>query len=406
MNTRSCLLTLALGLGVASNLWATDRAAPTAPMPSLKGVWLAAAHDQPGTTGKTPVDFRIEVTRQEGSLLWADDVWRPIAPGDSKVSPVAHRDPMVGSLAPDGQKGVLVKTGARFAFRLVDADHMEVEFASFDVVGDFKPTAFYAVLTREGAATRPPSNTRPPALLGSWRSPYRYAQAAGPLSANLHLDITRQEGDLLWINDIWPPVDPATGKPSTTEERKDLLVGSLDATGRAGVVTKEGARFGLELLDADRMLVEFVRMGGSGQAPTAFYSILRRNGVEPTVTSTNTPDLRGTWEGPSVYAQRAGPVTAPFRLQVTRQDGLLLWVDDIWHPLDPATGKPLPEEKRELLLGSLRPDGSLGVLAKADARFAFTVLAPDRILVGFDCIRAEGNDIPTAFYAVLERRRP
>ena len=410
MNPRSCLLTLALGFRITSTLWAAETAAPAAatpaPMPSLKGVWQAAAHDQPGTAGKTPVDFRIEVTRQEGRLLWADDVWRPISPADSKGSPVAQRDPMFGSLAPDGQKGILVKTGARFAFRLVDTDHMEVEFASFDVVGDYKPTAFYAVLTREGAAPLAPSATHPPTLLGSWRSPYRYAQATGSLSANLHLEVTRQDGALLWLNDIWPPVDPATGKPSTTEERKDLLVGSLDVTGRAGVVTKEGARFGLELLDADRMLVEFVRMGGKGQAPTAFYSILRRKGIEPLVASANTPDLRGTWEGPSVYAQPAGPVTAPFQLQVTRQDGLLLWVDDVWHPLEPTTGKPLPEEKRDLLLGSLRPDGTRGVLAKADARFAFTVLTPDRILVEFDCIRAEGTDSPTAFYTVLERRKP
>ncbi|MEI8243637.1 MAG: hypothetical protein WCI17_10250, partial [bacterium] len=353
----------------------------------------------------TAVEFCIEFTRQDGRLLWASDVWRPIAPAVGTGAPAVRRDPMLGSLAPDGRKGVLVKNGARFGFRLLDADHMEVEFVSFEVVGDFKPTAFYAVLTREGAAARAPAITRPPSLLGSWRSPYRYAQAAGPLSASLHLEVTRQDGALLWINDIWPPVDPATGKPSTTEMRKDLLIGSLDATGRAGVVTKEGARFGLELLDADRMLVEFVRMGGHGQAPTAFYSILRRNGVEPAVTGTHAPDLRGNWESSSVYAQPAGPVTAPFRLQVMRQDGLLLWVDDIWHPLDPATGKPLPEEKRDPLLGSLRPDGSGGVLAKADARFAFTVLAPDRILVEFDCVRAEGNDSPTAFYTVLNRRK-
>ncbi len=95
-----------------------------------------------------------------------------------------------------------------------------------------------------------------------------------------------------------------------------------------------------------------------------------------------------------------------FRIEVTRQEGRLLWADDVWHPLDPDTGKPLPEEKRDLLLGSLRPDGSRGVLAKADARFAFTVLSPARILVEIDCIRAEGTDSPTAFYTVLEQRKP
>jgi hypothetical protein len=52
---------------------------------------------------------------------------------------------MLGSVSPDGTRGALAKPGARFAFRVIDQDHVELEFVE---LGD-DPTAFYAVFTRK-----------------------------------------------------------------------------------------------------------------------------------------------------------------------------------------------------------------------------------------------------------------
>ncbi|OGV84437.1 MAG: hypothetical protein A3K19_32600 [Lentisphaerae bacterium RIFOXYB12_FULL_65_16] len=379
-------------------------AAETGKLPSLKGVWEGEG-TAPTSAQKIVTSLRLEVTRQEGPLLWADDVWRVRDAASDKFTAEWRHDPMLGSLDPAGTKAVLSKEGARFTLRLLDADHVEAGFASARTDGG-EDIAYWAVLTRQGAAPLPVAPQAPPVLTGAWRGQPQAAQPAGPITAPLCLDVIRQDGALVWLDDIWVPVDPATGAPSTKELRRDRMMGSFDSSGRKAVVVKANARYSLELLEPDRMLVEFVRIGGKEEAAMAFYALLRRNGTEPEPAATAAPDMRGSWEGESRYAMPSGPVASRFRLEVKRQEGLVLWADDVYYPIDPATGQLQAEAKREPLLGGLRPDGTGGALSKTDARFVFTLLGPDRLLAEFVGMRGKEKVPPMCFYAILDRHRP
>lgn len=388
-----CVIAVLLVLAFAPAALAATGSFP----PNLLGVWEGfSAEIREDRRFAAP--FRIDITRQEGTLLWAEDVWRPWDAATGKLSTATRRDPLLGSLNPEGSGGILVKQDARFALRIIDADRIEVEFVS---VRPDSPAAFYTVLSRTGSTTAA-TVAASPDLAGSWRSPYRYPGVTGPLDSQLRLDVVRQDGELLWADDIWNPVDPATGKPGTSV-LKDRLVGSLSPDGTRGVLAKADARFSLRVLDTSRIEVEFSRIGGTAESATAFYQTLDREGrgagPEP---GTATPAFLGTWEGASRYAQPDGVKSGTFRLEVTRQDGLLLWVDDVWFPIDPATGKTGTVPRRDPLVGSLQPDGRGGLLVKTGARFAFRFLAPDKILVEFVRLRV-GGQIPTAFYTVLDR---
>lgn len=368
--------------------------------PVLLGVWEGFSTES-RSGHRTAAPFRIEVTRQEGPLLWATDVWRPWDAAVGGFSDTTRRDALLGSLNPAGTAGTLVKEDARFSFRVVDADRIEVEFVS---IRGSAPAAFYAVLRRTGLAAAAPSAapSAVPNLAGSWRSAYRYPGATGPLESELRLDVVRQEDELIWADDIWHPVDPATGEPGGSAI-KEPLIGALSPDGSRGVLAKGDAYFSLRVLDANRLEVEFSRAGGAVESATAFFQTLARDGRGGgPERGSALPPMRGVWQGESRYAQPDGVKSATFRLEVTRQEGMLLWGDDVWHPIDPATGEPGTTIRREPVVGSLRPNGQGGLLVKPGGRFSFTVLAPDRILVEFVRLRA-GEQLPTAFYAVLER---
>jgi hypothetical protein len=365
--------------------------------PRLLGVWEGLSAEIRSDRRST-APLRIDITRQEGSLLWADDVWHPWDATVGKLSATTRRDPLLGSLNPAGTAGILVKEDARFSFRIIDADRIEVEFVS---IGKDEPAAFYALLSRKSPAPAAPV-AAPPNLAGSWRSAYRYPGATGPLESELQLDVVKQDGELLWADDVWHPLDPVTGKPGENAI-KDRIVGSLSPDGTRGIMAKGDASFSLRIIDVNQLEVEFSRVGGSVESATAFYQTLARDGhgADPE-NGAAAPAMVGAWEGTSRYAQPDGVKSAGFRLEVTRQDGLLLWGDDVWHPIDPATGKPRTEARRDPMVGSLRPHGQGGLLVKTGARFFFTVLSPDEVLVEFVRLRA-GDQRPTAFYTVLKR---
>jgi hypothetical protein len=375
--------------------------AESAAPPSLLGQWEGVAQEIRGGQ-KVASPFRIEVTRQEGPLLWADDVWHPLDKATGKPSAQTQRDQMLGSLNPDGTGGVLAKQDARFSFRVLEANRLEVEFVC---IRETEPAAFVMVLHRAGTpAPAAPAKPRFPDLAGAWHGSYRYPAKTGAIDDEFHIEVVRQDGECLWADDVWKPLDPATGKPGTVEKR-ERLVGGLSFDGKRGVLAKPDVRFAFTVVDANRLDMEFARFGGAAEAPMGFYvTFTRQPGGLAKAKPVALPDLRGNWEGDTYYPQPDGRKPSHLRIEVTKQDGALLWADNVWHPLDPATQQPGAKVARDGMAGSLHPDGTAGILAKAGARFSFKVLAPDRMLVEFVRLRA-GMEPPTAFYAVLARQK-
>lgn len=370
------------------------------PLPRLIGTW-EGDYPEPVAGGRLAQHERLEVTRQEGPLLWADDVWFPIDPQTGKLSAEPRRDPLLGSLNAAGTGGMLVKQGARFAFKVLDQDRLEMEFVSIRSIGGFSPSAFYTILVRNGAG-KVTGGEKQPRLAGSWRGRYRYPVRTGGVQSVFQLDVVQQDGALLWVDDVWTTADPATGKDRPEQLHRDRMLGSLSPDGTRGVLAKESAVYAFKILGRNRMEAEFTRLGGTVEEITTFYSILQRGRIQPVAGSKRTPDLRGNWEGDCRYAQPDGVKSTRFRIEVTRQDGLLIWADNVWHPLDPATGQPGEQTRREPLIGSLHPGGREGVLAKPGARFALTILDRDRIRVEFVRMDA-GGQLPMAFYSTLYR---
>ena len=360
--------------------------------PNLVGTWEGRSSEIRGDQ-RMESDFRIEIARQDGELLWAYDVWHPTNP-DGSVPATYQRDSLLGSVNPDGTGGVLAKEDARFAFRLLDENRMEMELVA---IRQDNPSAFTAVLHRVPAE----KEAEIPDLTGTWRGAYRYPTVAGPMDDVFQWDILRQDAECLWVDDVWHPLDPATGKPGDTVV-KDRLVGAFGPDGKRGVLVKPDARFAFRVLDENRLAVEFARVGGTLEKSTAFYVMLQRDGLAELAEAANPPALAGAWEGICRPPEADGAVTGPCRLEFTKQDGALLWADNVWHLLDPVTGKPGAESVRDPMVGSLHPDGTSGILVKAGAQFAFKILTPDRLQVEFTRFRAAGQPA-LAFHGVLNR---
>ena len=368
-------------------------------MPDLRGVWKG--HSQVfRDTGSAEVPFQIEITRQEGELLWAWDVWYPGDPASGGRAAEPRRDLLLGSLAPDGAGGVLVKENIWFSFRILDRDRMEVKLTS--LLPD-APAGYFAVLCRGEAEEAAPAGALPD-LSGTWSGATRSPGPNGPIEDQLRLDGVRQEGGLLWMDDVWHPVDPATGGPSEAEIR-DRLTGGLDAAGSQGVLAKTDACFSFRLLDPDRIEVEFVRLGGAVENLTAIYSVLQRGGggglPEP---AGPVPDLSGAWEGECRYPQPDGAVDGRVRIEVKRQDGHLIWADNVWNPIDPITGQTGDRTWWDPMVGSLQISGKTGILVKPGVKFAFTLLGPDQMRLELVRVKSAGQ-LPMGFYAVLNRQK-
>ena len=67
----------------------------------------------------------------------------------------------------------------------------------------------------------------------------------------------------------------------------------------------------------------------------------------------NMPDLRGIWKTTYAAPTETGRLVREGRCEITRQDGELLWGSDVWHPINPETGKALAEWIRNPFVGSL-----------------------------------------------------
>lgn len=114
-------------------------------------------------------------------------------------------------------------------------------------------------------------------------------------------------------------------------------------------------------------------------------------------------DLRGVWK--TIYATpgEKGRLVRECTWEITRQEGHLLWGIDIFHPVDPATGKPLPKPIRDPFVGALGPGGDCGVLTKDGVQFTFRLVGPDEMELEMASFRKHGGLPPTSFYAVLKR---
>ncbi len=368
-------------------------------MPDLLGTWKGQSQVL-RDAGRVVAPFQIEISRQEGELLWAWDAWHPHDPAIGGMTAELRRDLLLGSLAPDGSHGVLAKENVWFAFRLLGKDRMEVKLTS--LLPD-APAGYYAVLCRGEEEEGLPAGSVPD-LSGMWSGAARSPGPNGPIEDELRLDGVWQEAGLLWMDDVWHPVDPATGGPSEAEIR-DRLTGGLDAVGSQGVLAKADASFSFRMLDPDRIEVEFIRLGGASENLTAVYSILQRGGggvlPEPDGPA---PDLGGAWEGSCRYPQPEGAVDSSVRIEIKRQAERLIWADNVWNPIDPITGQTGDRTWWDPMVGSLDVSGQSGVLVKPGVKFSFTLLAPDQMLLELVRIKPAGQQ-PMGFYVVLNRQR-
>lgn len=372
--------------------------AQTAKMPDLRGAWKTT-YATPTETGRLVRDGSYKITRQEGELLWGVDVWHPINPETGKALAEWIRKPFVGSLSPSGDHGLFATKGVQFAFRLAGPDEMELGMASFKEFGGFPPTAFYAVLKR--GAVGAVSRSKWPDLSGSWRGQCLTVYPDTVRPDSIRLDFVRQEGELLWVDDIWSPTGPirATTDPKTV--LRERMLGSLNPAGTGGVLAKEGVRMGFRLLAPDRMEVEFIRMGGDKEPAMAFYTVLRRGGEEPMPPVARGINLVGTWTSSHRYALPDRPVDASSILVITRQEGNAIWANDVW--TQPGDKGAAPVSHRDPMRGSLSHDQTHGALAKPEACFTFRVMDADHLAFAFTCIGIERD--PVVFFGVLTRKR-
>ncbi|MEW6663597.1 MAG: hypothetical protein AB1512_00080 [Thermodesulfobacteriota bacterium] len=292
---------------------------------------------------------------------------------------------------------MLAKEGVQFAFRLAAPDLMELEMASFKNLGGLPPTAFYAVLKR--AAVGRVSQAEVPNLSGSWAGRCIVAEPDHrERHGGVHLDLVRQDGELLWMDNVWSPSGPVTSTTDPKSVLRERMIGSLNPAGTGGVLTKEGVRMGFRLLSPDRMEVEFIRMGGARQAPTAFYTVLRRGGEEPMAPPAKGIYLKGAWTGSYRWAIPNGWVDATSSLLINRHEGSGIWAEDLWR--QPGLKDAASVRHRDPMAGGLSPDQTRGALAKPGACFTFRVLDAERLECAF--IRIDKN--PAAFRAVFTRK--
>ena len=365
-------------------------------MPDLRGVWKTT-YATPTEAGRLVRESSYEITRQDGELLWGVNVWHPIDRTTGKALAEWIRNPFVGSLGPKGDHGLFTIEGVQFSFRLTGQDEMELEMASFKNLGGFAPIAFYAVLKRGAVGAVPQAKW--PDLSGSWRGQCLVAQPGELKPSSLRLDLVRQDGELLWMDDVWSPTGPITATTDPKTILRERMLGSVNPAGTGGVLTKDGVRMGFRLLPPDRMAVEFIRMGGKHEAATAFYATLRKGGDEPVAPVLKGVNLVGTWTGSYRYALPDRPVNATSSLVITRQEGNALWADDVWTQPGMKGAASVPH--RDPMAGSLSPDHTHGALAKSDACFTFRVLDADRLEFAFTKI---DHQQPTAFFGVLTRK--
>ena len=270
--------------------------------------------------------------------------------------------------------------------------------ASFKNLGGFAPTAFYAVLKRGGVGAVPQGKW--PDLSGSWRGQCLVAQPGELRLSGVRLDLVRQDGELLWMDDVWSPTGPITAKTDPKTVLSERMLGSVNPAGTGGVLTKEGVRMGFRLLSSDRMEAEFIRMGGKHEAATAFHATLRKGGDEPVAPAVKGVNLVGTWTGSYRYALPDRPVNATSSLVITRQEGNAIWADDVWTQPGAKGAASMPH--RDPMAGSLSLDQTHGALAKPGACFTFRVLDADCLEFAFSGI---DNQQPTAFLGILNRKR-
>jgi hypothetical protein len=366
-------------------------------MPDLRGVWKTT-YATPTEAGRLVRESSYEITRQDGELFWGVNVWHPIDQATGKALAEWIRNPFVGSLGPNGDQGLFTIEGVQFSFRLVGQDEMELEMASFKNLGGFAPTAFYAVLKRGGVGAVPQGKW--PDLSGSWRGQCLVAQPGELRLSGVRLDLVRQDGELLWMDDVWSPTGPITAKTDPKTVLSERMLGSVNPAGTGGVLTKEGVRMGFRLLSSDRMEAEFIRMGGKHEAATAFYATLRKGGDEPVAPAVKGVNLVGTWTGSYRYALPDRPVNATSSLVITRQEGNAIWADDVWTQPGEKGAASMPH--RDPMAGSLSLDQTHGALAKPGACFTFRVLDADCLEFAFSGI---DNQQPTAFLGILNRKR-
>ena len=383
-------------LAAATSLWA---AAPA--LPNLVGSW-EGEHAEANADGRLPMHFRLEIHRQEGALLWATDVWTPKDLQTGQLSSESRQDPMLGSLNGAGTSGVLVKEGAQVSFRILDQDRLEAEFINVRDIGGFPPTAFYATLVRTGQPPAPPMG-KIPQLAGPWRGQYRYALLDGGYESDFELDVFRQDRELLWADDVWRPADAANANGlKAGESRRQRMLGSLSPGGDRGIMAKEYGIYSFKIIKKDLIEVEFVQMANTIADCAAFHAVLQRGRLHPLKSAKHLPNLVGKWAGECRYPMAEGPRSKPVQLEITRQDGQLIWGENPWQAFDPATGQPAGPLRRDPLVGSLHASGRSGVLAKPGARFAFRVLDPGHLEVQFVRVLNDGQP-PLAFYATFKR---
>ena len=367
-------------------------------MPDLLGIWQTR-YATPTEEGRLVRESRYEVTRQDKELFWGNDVWHPIDPKTGKALEEWIRSPFVGSLDKSGENGLFAAKGVRFAFRLTGPDEAELEMTSFKKLGGFSPTAFYTVLKRGavGAITR----TEWPDLSGSWsgRCLAVYPDSVRPTS--IRLDLVRQDGELLWMDDVWSPTGPVTEKTDPKTVLRERMQGSLNPEATGGVLVKDGVRIGFRLLSEDRMAVEFIRIGGDKEPPMAFYAVLGKGGDESPAPATEGVDLVGAWTGGYRYALPDRPVDAASSLVISRRDGNAIWAEDVW--TEPGKNGAAPVQHRDPLAGSLSPDGTHGTLAKPGAYFTFRVTDADHLEFAFSSVGNTGD--PAAFHGVFTRQK-
>lgn len=370
--------------------------AQAAAPPDLRGVWQAT-YAAPTATGRIVRQCSFEVTRQEGELFWGVDAWHPVDPKTGQASTEWIRSPFLGSLSPNGDGGAMAVEDMEYSFRLVGTDQMELEMVSLKDVGGFPPTAFYAVLKRGGVGSLPTATW--PALSGTWSGECLVAQPGKTRPSSVRLDFVRQDGELLWVDDVWSPLGPLTATTDPRSVLRERMVGSLNPAGTGGVLAKQGVSVAFRLVGPDRMEVEYIRVLGEHEEPTAFYAVLRKEGVEPISPVAGSVNLVGTWQLSYRYALPDRPVEATSSLVITRQEGNLVWADDVWAQAGEQGSAPVMH--RDAVAGSLSPDQARGALAKPGASFRLRVLDADRLEVRF----VRTADRPTVFHAIARRQR-
>ena len=119
----------------------------------------------------------------------------------------------------------------------------------------------------------------------------------------------------------------------------------------------------------------------------------------------NMPDLRGVWKTRYATPTEEGRLVREGSYEVTRQDGELFWGVDVWHPIDPKTGKALDEWIRIPFAGSLDGSGESGLFATKGVRFAFRLTGPDEAELEMTSFKKLGGFSPHGILRSAEKGR-